>query len=303
MKFTAEITFADRSDPAAIGGEAIAGVARAVEAAGFDAIGFNEHPIPSLKWLNAGGHDAYDPFVVHAWCAAVTQRIRLIPFLFILPYRNPFITAKSIASLDVLSGGRMVAATGLGYLRSEFGALGVPFEERHARFDEAIACMKAAWAGEGVTHVGKFFQAHNQVATPLPIQKPHPPIWIGGNSRTVRQRVARYGQGWAPIPGGAVMAQTTRTVAMETLPAIQAAMDDLHRLLQAEGRDPSSVEVQMSVGAGLLADSGPAAHIDYLHTLEKMGVTQHIHHFQLGGSQKARESLDQFGEQIVRAYA
>lgn len=301
LKFVAEITFAVRSDPIAIGGEAIAAVARRAEDAGFDGIAFNEHPVPSLKWLNAGGHDAHDPFAVLAYCAALTKRIRLIPYLFVLPYRNPFLAAKSIATIDVLSGGRMVAATGLGYLRSEFGALGIPFEERNARFDEAIDCMKAIWTDEGVAYHGRYFQAHNQVATPFPVQKPHPPIWIGGNSRIVRERVARYGQGWAPQIIGPVLAKTTRTPEISSLEQIQAAMDDLYRLLEKEGRDPSTVEVMMPSGEAVYGKDSDAQ-LDYIHTLEKMGVTLYAEQFELGGSRQGYERMGQFTEEIIRRY-
>src|SRR6266542_3426301 len=149
MKFTAEVTFAARCDPAALGGATISALARAAEDGGFDAIAFNDHPVPGRRWLASGGHDAHDPTAVHAWCAAVTERLRIIPFAVVLPYRNPFLLAKAFASLDVLSGGRVVACLCVGYHRSEFAALGVPFEERNDRFDEAISMIKAIWADDG----------------------------------------------------------------------------------------------------------------------------------------------------------
>src|SRR5215213_4860025 len=102
-------------------------LARAAEAAGFEGIGFTDHPAPSHKWLNAGGHDALDPFVALAVVAATTERMRLIPNIVVLPYRNPFLVAKASATLDVLSDHRFVLSVATGYLRSEYRALGVDF--------------------------------------------------------------------------------------------------------------------------------------------------------------------------------
>src|SRR5258707_1375535 len=109
---------------------------QAVEAAGLDAIALTDHPAPSRKWLASGGHETLDPFVGLAFCAAVTSRIRLMTHLVVVPYRNPLLQARSMAALDVLSGGRTTFVLGTGYLRSEFAALGVDFDQRNALFDE-----------------------------------------------------------------------------------------------------------------------------------------------------------------------
>ena len=96
--------------------------ARAAEEAGFDGIGFTDHPAPTHRWLSAGGHDTFDPFAALAFTAAVTERMLLIPNIVVLPYRNPFLVAKSVATIDVLSGGRFVLAVGTGYLKGEYRA-------------------------------------------------------------------------------------------------------------------------------------------------------------------------------------
>src|SRR3954447_18267884 len=211
MRFTAEITFAAECDPFSIGGPRLAQVARRAEALGYDAISFNDHPMPSRKWLAAGGHDAHDPIAVLSFCAAVTTRIRLIPFTMVLPYRNPFLVAKSLASLDVLSGGRAVASVCAGYLRSEFAAMGIEYEERNDRFDEGIAAMRSAWSTPiGTAFEGRYYNAIDQAAPPPPIQK-RLPLWIGGNTRLSRERVAQHGDGWAPLLIDANAAATRRT--------------------------------------------------------------------------------------------
>ena len=111
--------------PELVTGEGVVRLARAAEAAGFDGYGFTDHPAPTQAWLDAGGHDALDPFVALGVVAAVTSTIRLIPNIVVLPYRNPFVVAKAAATLDSLSGGRFTLATGVGYLEGEYAALGV----------------------------------------------------------------------------------------------------------------------------------------------------------------------------------
>ena len=112
--------------------EALTRFCQVAEAAGFAGIGFTDHPAPTERWLKAGGHDALDPFAALSFCAAVTDRMRLIPNILVLPYRNPFVVAKSVATLDALSGGRFTLAVATGYMRGEYKALGVDFEERNA---------------------------------------------------------------------------------------------------------------------------------------------------------------------------
>ena len=104
--------------------EALVAFATTAERVGFDGIGFTDHPAPTHRWLQAGGHDALDPFAALAFVAAVTDRLRLIPNIVVLPYRNPFVVAKAIATIDVLSGGRFTLATATGYLKGEYKALG-----------------------------------------------------------------------------------------------------------------------------------------------------------------------------------
>ncbi len=113
-------------NPAFLTGDAIAGLARAAEDAGFWGVAFTEHPAPPEAWRATGGHDALDPFVALTWAAAVTTRLRLLTNLTVLPYRNPFLLAKTSATLDRLSGGRLVLGAGVGYLEGEYEALGVP---------------------------------------------------------------------------------------------------------------------------------------------------------------------------------
>lgn len=246
MRFTVQYPIAhagyDRSylDP-----EVVVRFARAAEGAGFSAIAFTDHPAPSDKWMRAGGHDAFDPFAALGFCAAVTRRLLLMTLLLVLPYRNPLLAAKAAATVDVLSGGRLVLGVGSGYLRSEFAALGVEFAERGALFTEAVEVMRGIWAEGDYGYVGRHFTAQGQTAMPRPLQDPHPPFWLGGNSPVVRRRVARFGQGWSPLINDAAAATTTRTALIDTPSALAAAVAEIRDLAAEAGRDPGTIAVQV----------------------------------------------------------
>ncbi len=140
-------------------GEAVMEMAAAAEAAGFDAVSVTEHPFPDEEWMASGGHHALDPFVALSFAAAATQRIRLQTNLCVVPYRNPFLCAKSVASLDRLSRGRFIFGVGAGYLAPEFAALGVDFEHRNEVMDENLRAMKRAWSEENIEIEGRGFAA------------------------------------------------------------------------------------------------------------------------------------------------
>src|SRR6201990_3325664 len=183
MKFT--ITHPMHShpyNPELVTGKGIATVAAACEAAGIHGFGFTDHPAPTQRWLEAGGHDALDPFVALGCAAATTSTLRLIPNIVGLPYRNPFVVAKSGATLDLLSGGRFTLAVGVGYLKREFAALGVSYDERALMFEEGLQVIRAIWSSDDTSFEGKHFSARGITAHPRPISNPHPPIWIGGNT-------------------------------------------------------------------------------------------------------------------------
>src|SRR3954454_4707761 len=142
-----------------VSGGGIGKVAAAAEAAGLHGFGFTDHPAPTQRWLEAGGHDALDPFVAMGFAAAHTTTLRLMPNVVVLPYRNPFVVAKSGATLDLLSGGRFTLAVGVGYLKREFAALGVSFDERAELFDEALQVIRTAWTTDDISFEGKHFSA------------------------------------------------------------------------------------------------------------------------------------------------
>ena len=262
--------------PDLVTGAGIAALATAAEVAGVHGYGFTDHPAPSQRWLDGGGHDALDPFVALGYAAAHTTTLRLIPNVIVLPYRNPFVVAKAAATIDVLSGGRFTLGVGAGYLKGEFAALGIDHGERNELFDEHLDALIAVWTGDDVTIEGRHFNARGVTAHPRPVSVPHPPIWIGGNSGRARQRVADKGDGWCPFAASPLLAGTARTTALEATPQLGEAIQDLRARLEGAGRDPSSIDITFSNPAGgdPAVDAFDAdAHLEGLAELAALGVT------------------------------
>jgi probable F420-dependent oxidoreductase len=292
----------DDCAPDLYGPAALPAFARAAEKAGFDALAFTEHPAPSLKWLRTGGHATLDPVAALAFVAAATTRLRIMPFLLILPYRNPLLGAKSIVSLDVLSGGRLVVGAGGGYLRSEFGALGVDFEERGALFDEALDVLRGVCTEEEYRHEGRHFVARGVTMTPGPVQRPHPPVWIGGNGRNARRRVVRAAQGWSPLIASEQLAQTTRMPAITTVPEMAGAIKELRDRLVEAGRDPEEVDVQVqssSFSGPIGAELSVEQVRDHVGELGEAGVSQFIVRVGAASVAQALDELARYGEEVI----
>ncbi len=179
--------------------EGIIETACKAEELGFDAVLLNDHIIVdgSPRALPSWGN-TYDPLIALSYVAARTTRIRLGTSVLIMPYRNPVATAKMMATLDQMSGGRVIAGVGVGWCEAEFAALGVPFKERGARTTEYLRIWQACWAPGAVTFQGRFFSFADMYTAPKPLQQPHPPIWIGGSSHAALRRAAEFAQVWQP---------------------------------------------------------------------------------------------------------
>jgi probable F420-dependent oxidoreductase len=217
-------------------GAAIREMAQALERYGADACYITDHPAPTAKWRQGGGHDALDPFTGLAFVAAATSRMRLHTNLIVLPYRNPFVTAKAVTTLDVVSDGRVILGIGVGYLRGEYHALGADFEGRGAVMDEALETMQAVWTQETVSREGRRFAATDVFARPLPVQKPHPPIWHGGNSERAIRRAAKYCNGWSPFFAAGAFSKATRTDEIANLDDLKFKIGQLREELDKAGR-------------------------------------------------------------------
>lgn len=252
---------------------AIVRFATRAEELGFDGVGFTDHPAPSHRWLQAGGHDALDPFVAFGIVAAVTERLHLIPNILVLPYRNPFLVAKAAATLDAVSDGRFVLSVATGYQRGEYRALGVDFDERNELFDEAIAVVKGIWREDDFAYDGLHFTARGQTANPKPRRVP---IWIGGNSALSRRRVAAVGDGWNPFAASPMLAKTAKTPVLETVDDLTPMLDHLWRHVDEAGRDPAAIDISLqALGCAPPGDDGfdPQQTLDSLGELAEVGVT------------------------------
>jgi probable F420-dependent oxidoreductase len=241
-----------------------------------------------------GQGDALEQLSLMAFIAGKTRTLRLISSVMILPHRNPVVTAKMLATIDVLSGGRVTVGVGVGWLREEFQALAAPdFDRRGAVSDEYLRIFKTLWTEDPASFHGEFYRFDRIHCLPHPVQKPHPPIWIGGHSKPALRRVARLGDGWHPV--GANPAAPLRPAEMRVL------LDELRRLAEAERRDPATLTISYKAplyDAGPGVDGGrerrpfsgsPQAIADDIGAFAALGVSELIFDFR---SETLAESLD-----------
>ncbi|MEO8539484.1 MAG: LLM class F420-dependent oxidoreductase [bacterium] len=185
----------------------LVGSARMAEDLGFESAWTFEHVIVPLDYqskypysptgkMGAAPETPFvDPLIALTAVAMSTKTLRLGTGVNILSQTNPLLMAKQVASIDMISGGRMMLGVGIGWLQEEFQAMGVPFEKRGARFDDYIQAMRKVWSGETVEHESEFLSWHGFKSYPTPVQKPLPVI-IGGDKGKVYERIARHGNGW-----------------------------------------------------------------------------------------------------------
>jgi probable F420-dependent oxidoreductase len=189
------INFGACADP-----DVAAGVAQAAEAAGLESLWTGEHvvlPDPQVPPSRSAPEVPFlDPAVALAWVAAVTKRILLGTGIIILPQRNPLVLAKELASVDVVSKGRLIFGIGAGYLKPEFDALGAPFDHKSARTIDFLDAMLALWTQPKPAYEGRFVRFGGIQAFPRPVQRPHPPIVMGGHAPEALRRAVRHGHGW-----------------------------------------------------------------------------------------------------------
>jgi len=180
------------------GREEIMEAALAAEALGYDSIWVSDHVVVPDSH-NVFGDVFFDPLISLGFIASATSRIELGTSVIVLPYRNPLVLAKSVSSLDALSGGRVVLGVGSGWLKGEFDALGVDFARRGQMTDEYIEIMKELWTSDSPSHEGEYFSFTGIRFEPKPVRKPHPPVWVGGESRRSIERAVTHGDGWHPV--------------------------------------------------------------------------------------------------------
>lgn len=253
---------------------AIAEMSRALEQARVSACFATDHPAPSAEWLHANGHDALDPFTALAFVAASSTRLRMFTNILVLPYRNPFLTAKAAATLQVLSGGRFILGVGGGYQQGEFDALGVDFAKRGALLDEALEVIRLAWSGDVVVRRGEHFSFNAVGNHPRPAPDPAPPIWIGGSSDRAVVRAARSGDGWCPYFVRAGQSQINQNTALYTTDQLAGKIARLHELRDELGRSGSfDVAIGPPLRPQLGSDSEAERYLEEVEAFERAGVT------------------------------
>lgn len=268
--------------------EAIVGLAQKAEEVGLESVWTFEHAMVPVNYeskypYSADGKMAaapesnfIDPLIALTLVAAHTERIRLGTGVNILPQANPLLLAKQAASLDLVSKGRFMLGVGIGWLREEFEAMGVPFERRGARFDDYISAMRKVWGKEVVEHESDFLHWTGFKSHPLPVQDPFPVI-IGGAKGKAFERVAKYGQGWfAPTPQPEVL---------------KSQLEELGKACTAEGRDLSSVEVTTMWF--------PAMGFDMIAQFTDLGVERLVIPLPTLGDGNPIDNLDKLGNDVI----
>jgi probable F420-dependent oxidoreductase len=248
-----------------------------------------------------GGGDALEQLALTAFVAAHTERLRLVTSVMILPHRHPVLAAKMLATIDVLSRGRLTVGVGVGWLREEFQALGAPdFDRRGAVSDEILAIFKTLWTRSPTSFTGEFFRFDEVKCLPAPVQKPHPPIWVGGHSRAALRRAARYGDGWHPV--GATPA------AMLAPAQLRELIAELHRLAEAAGRDPRTLTLSFKapIYDEALTDGGvrrpfsgpPAQVLDDIDSYARLGVEELIFDVRSDDLSESLERMERVAELV-----
>ncbi|HET7529941.1 MAG TPA: LLM class F420-dependent oxidoreductase [Mycobacteriales bacterium] len=272
---------------------AVPQLARAAEEAGFAAVFVTDHPAPPADWIAGGGHHTLDPLITLGVAAAATQTLRLQTNLYVPAYRHPLLSAKTVATLDVLSGGRVILGVGAGYLDGEFAAVGADFEHRNDVLDDAIRTMRAAWTGQPVDGV---------LSLPRPVQQPGPPVWIGGNSKRAIRRAAELGDGWVPMPSPQKASKALRTPGLESVAALRDRIALLREAEAEAGRDRPLDIAFMPAGLDMFSRATPdhAKVVDELAALAEIGVTWAT--VTLPGETRAAllHEIETFGELVIR---
>lgn len=267
-------------------GQTAAAIAQLAEAVGFESVWTGEHvvlPDPQVPPSPVPPETPFlDPAVALALVAGHTTRVRLGTGIIILPQRNPLVLAKELASVDVVSGGRLIFGLGIGYLKSEFDALGVSFEHKGRRAIEYLEAMLNVWTSPHPAYCGEFVSFAGIQALPRPVQQPHPPIVIGGRTASAYRRAVTHGNGWY---GFALDYNDTA----ESLAGLRTA--------RAEHARPSALgELEISV-----TPRGPLD-LDSVKRFADLGVHRLIPYWPFPTEAAVRERIERFGGEIIAKF-
>jgi probable F420-dependent oxidoreductase len=281
--------------------EGAARMGRALEASGAAACYVTDHPAPVAAWLHAHGHDATDPFTSLAFVAAATRSLRLHTNVVVLPYRNPFITAKAAAILQVFSGGRLILGVGAGYQQGEFEALGVDYSKRDVLTDEALETIRLAWSGGPVVKQGRYFKAAGN--EPRPVPKPHPTLWIGGGSDRAVERAAKWGDGWSPFFTAPTLSPNNQALAIQSVEQLAEKIRVLTGLRAKMGKsDPFDICIGPRVPIKTMERLEAERYIEAVGRLAETGVNWIATDLPHPNRATYLEAVHWFGEEVVKRF-
>ena len=267
--------------------------AERVESLGFDSLWVTDHIIVPTGMAIVYKERMLEPLATLAYLAGVTRRVALGTSVIILPYRNPVIVAKAIASADALSGGRVIFGAASGWMEAEFRALNAEYERRGEVSDEYLRLIRELWTNPQPAFTGQRFTISEMAASPQPVQKPHPPIWIGGRSRRAMRRAVELGDGWHPT--------------LLDHSQLRESIQYLEELSQRQGR-PSRPEVSMRAsvvltdrdGADQRTLRGSAQQIaDAFKRYEELGVTHMAVSLPDAPMDQALADMERFAAEVV----
>ena len=271
-------------------------IGKRAEELGFDSVWVNHH-ILNVGYIfdRLGSKPYYDAMTVLTWVAAHTERVRLGTTVLVLPYLNPLVLAKTLATMDVMSKGRLNVGVGVGALKPESDALGSTFETRGRYADESIKIMRELWESEDPEFDGEFFSFSGVKFSPKPIQKPGPPILIGGASRAALRRVAALGDGWHPI--------------RQSIADLKQNIATIHRLAAEAGRDPSEITVTVRTELDVLDSRSDGTESPMIGTAdqlratieqyEEIGVSELVLSVSTDDVERIQRTQDRFAAQII----
>jgi len=262
--------------------------AQAAEGAGYDHILVFDHVLGASRSTRPDWSGAYDSdtpfhevFVLYGYLAALTNRIELVTGVVILPQRQTALVAKQVATLDLLSGGRVRLGIGVGWNAVEYEGLNENFHDRGARSEEQIAALRALWSDTAITFDGRWHRIENAGINPLPVQRPIP-IWIGGGAEATLARVGRIGDGWFPQ--------------LPPADEARAALERLRGYAEQAGRAPGTIGIEPRINLGRVCEEDAAA---YLAGWRDLGATHISVNFMGAGFTTPQQHIDALGR--VRA--
>jgi probable F420-dependent oxidoreductase len=297
--------------------EVMANIAQLGESLGFDYLTLTDHvalpdtSTPGYPYSTTGEFYTPDPghrveqLTTAAWVAAKTSRIRLVLAVMVVPHRPAVVTSKMLATIDVLSGGRLVVGIGAGWLKVELDAVSTtPFAERGAVTDEYMDAMRVIWTQDKPVFHGKYVHIDGLLTDPKPLQKPHPPIWVGGESGPSMRRAARIGDAWYPIG-------SNNAHLLDTLPRLTAGIARIREMTKAAGRDPATMGVVYRVkrhgqpapaatdGCRKLFTGTVANTIEDIAAVKAIGVTALDFDFEGRDAAKSAADMRKFRDEVL----